>query len=108
MLAGREVPNDSADADWAWFEVAGDGDRELHVTVSHADGVEVDGRLTRGDPCNGDVYCEDGCLKIPERWIPDRWDEALPAQDAGAPASMHAMACRRIARAGGVARGGAT
>jgi hypothetical protein len=81
LLAGRHVPPDSADADWAWFELGGSADAELHVTVAYADGVEHSGRLTKGDPWNGDYHCDDGWLKIPDRWIPDRWDGELKTDD---------------------------
>lgn len=89
MMAGRQVPDDSADADWAWFELSGRADTELHVTVAYADGVERSGRLTKGDPWNGDYYCEDGWLKVPDRWIPDRWDAELEAD--GFHVRRHAM-----------------
>ncbi|MBC7898392.1 MAG: hypothetical protein H7066_23425 [Cytophagaceae bacterium] len=63
----------------AAFELAGDADSALHLTVVDVQGVRDSARLTKGTPYSGDYHCDDGWLHANHRHIPDQWDDAVDA-----------------------------
>lgn len=74
LLALAHVNDPSADADRAWFELSGEADTALTVTVMYRDSVSTRGRLQKGNPWQGDYFCEDGWLKLGDHRIPRTWD----------------------------------
>lgn len=81
MLASQHVPYDTSVADWAYFELVGDADKGLRVTVMHRDSVVTAGALTKGTAWSGDYYCEDGWLMVGDGKLPNSWDAEVKADD---------------------------
>ncbi len=81
MLASQHVPYDTIEADWAYFELVGDADKGLRVTVVHRDSVSVSGTLSKGTEWSGDYYCKDGWLKVGDGKLPNSWDAEVKADD---------------------------
>ncbi len=81
LMAKRRVPYDSTDADWAYFELAGNADQGLTVKVVYRDSVSTTGSLRKGDAWSGDYYCEGGWLRIPDGNFPTQWDQDMKTGD---------------------------
>lgn len=81
VMAERHVPWDSANADWAYFELAGQADLGLTVTVVYRDSISRTGTLQKGTPWSGDYYCDDGWLGIGDRDFPTTWDKDMASGD---------------------------
>lgn len=75
LLASNHLPNAAPPSEWAWFELSGEADTALTVTVTSEDGVEQSGQLRRGSASDGDYFCEDGWLQIADRRISNQFDD---------------------------------
>ena len=81
LLAKRHVAWDSTNADWAYFELAGNADQGLTVKVVYRDSVSTTGALRKGTAWSGDYFCDGGWLRIPEGNALTQWDQTFKTGD---------------------------
>ncbi len=81
LMAKRHVAWDSTNADWAYFELAGNADQGLTVRVVYRDSVSTTGTLRKGTAWSGDYFCDGGWLRIPDGTSLSQWDEDMKTSD---------------------------
>ncbi len=77
VMAKQRVAWDTTNADWAYFELAGNADQGLTVQVVYRDSVSTTGTLRKGNAWTSDYYCEGGWLHIPDGSSLSHWDQDM-------------------------------